>query len=168
MVLQSERLRLSELTVEDAATVLALLNEPDFIRNIADRQVRTLAQATQYLLDGPVASYRQHGFGMWLIRRKADQQPVGLCGLIQRDFLTLPDLGYAVFAAYSGQGYTSEAAAAVLQYARDQLQLSQLCAIVAPDNQASLRILHKCGFVLQRELQLPDNQKRVLYLEHTF
>ena len=167
MNIQSQRLTLTELTLADAPMVLALLNQPDFIRNIADRQVRTVEQAEQYLLQGPLASYRQHGFGMWLVRRNEDKQAIGLCGLLQRDFLPVPDLGYAVFQAFSGQGYTSEAAAAVLGYAREQLGLTQLCAIVAPANQASIRVLHKCGFQSQPSaalLSLPDSGKQVLYL----
>jgi [ribosomal protein S5]-alanine N-acetyltransferase len=66
-VLQTERLTLREITISDAAFLLRLLNEPSFIRNIGDRNVRTIADAERYALNGPIASYKQHGFGLYLV-----------------------------------------------------------------------------------------------------
>lgn len=164
-MLTTARLTIRELTTDDAGFLLELLNEPDFIRNIADRQVRTVEQAERYMQDGPLASYRQHGFGLWLVERRADRIPLGLCGLLQRDYLSMPDLGYAILARYSGQGYTSEAARAVLQFGWQQLGYQQLCAIVSPHNAASLHILQQLGMQHCGELQLPDSGKTVCYLK---
>ena len=58
MTLETPRLRIREMTADDAAFMLALLNDPAFIRNIADRGVRTVQAARDYIAAGPIASSR--------------------------------------------------------------------------------------------------------------
>ena len=72
--------------------MLALLNEPSFIRNIGDRGVRTIDQASTYIEQGPVASYDKYGFGLLLVTLKESQTPIGICGLIKRDELDIYDI----------------------------------------------------------------------------
>ncbi|MBU2278628.1 MAG: GNAT family N-acetyltransferase, partial [Gammaproteobacteria bacterium] len=105
--LQSDRLVFYKLTLADSALMLRLLNEESFLRNIGDRGVRTLAQAEQYLQDGPLRSYQQHGFGMYRVVRKADGVNIGLAGLVFREYLGIPDVGYALLPEFSGAGYAS-------------------------------------------------------------
>jgi len=83
------------LSTEDADFTLELLNEPAYIKNIADRGVRTLDDARAYITDGPVASYEKNGFGLCLVALKESSLPIGMCGLIKRDTLEDVDLGYA-------------------------------------------------------------------------
>lgn len=165
IILTTPRLRLRHAELTDAPAMLLLLNEAAFLQNIGDKQVRDLPQAQQYLQHGPLASYQQFGFGLFLIERLTDNRTLGLCGLLQRDYLDCPDVGYAVFEQFSGQGYTSEAAIAVVQYARQQLGLQRLCGIVSPNNVASKRILAKTGMALVGQKQLPDPQKWVDYYQ---
>ena len=66
-VLETERLTLQEITTDDAEFLLDLLNEPSFIENIGDRNVRTIDDARRYALIVPIASYQQHGFGLYLV-----------------------------------------------------------------------------------------------------
>lgn len=144
--LNTARLRLREFTAADAPYLLRQLNEPSFIENIADRGVRTLVQAEAYLASGPLASYRQHGFGFWAVTKRDSGQVFGLCGLIKRDALPEPDLGYALLPEHVGQGYAFEACQAALRAARDTFRLPALLAIVNQGNTASRRLLEKLGF----------------------
>ncbi|HCU67262.1 MAG TPA: GNAT family N-acetyltransferase [Rheinheimera sp.] len=162
-LLSSPRLSFHLLTKADAALMLRLLNEPSFINNIADRGVRTLEQAEKYLIDGPLAMYRQHGFGMYRVTRLADGLDIGLCGLVYRDYLGKPDIGYAFFPEFAGQGYASEAAAAIFAYGKNVLQLSEIVGIVAPHNFASQKVLQKLGLQKQGQLQVPGEDKKVDY-----
>ncbi|HYE57631.1 MAG TPA: GNAT family N-acetyltransferase [Rhodothermales bacterium] len=136
VVLETERLVLRRLTLDDAGFIVGLLNEPSFLRFIGDRGVRNEEQARAYLRDGPLASYAQHGFGLYLAVRKEDGVPLGMCGLLRREALDDPDVGFALKPAYWSQGYAYEAARAVLDYGRDTLGLRHIVAIVAPDNEA--------------------------------
>jgi ribosomal-protein-alanine N-acetyltransferase len=144
-ILETERLVIRELVIADAAFILELLNEPAFIEFIGNKGVRDLGSAETYLRDGPLASYAKHGFGLWRVALK-DGTPIGSCGLLQRDFLSHPDLGYAFLSRYHGRGYALEAATAVLAHARGPLRAEVLHAITAFRNPASIRLLGKLGF----------------------
>jgi len=162
-ILQSKRLAFEQLTLADADLMLRMLNEENFIRNIGDRGVRSLAQAEQYLQDGPMRSYQQHGFGMYRMVRKADGVPIGLAGLVFRDYLGVPDVGYALLPEFCGEGYASEAALAVFQYGKHVLKLPEIVGIVAPDNRASKKILEKVGLVTLKQILSADTQKWLDY-----
>jgi RimJ/RimL family protein N-acetyltransferase len=144
-LIETPRLRLSELDEGDAALALELLNTDGFLRHIGDRGVRSLDDARRYLREGPCASYAEHGHGLWKVTRKCDDVAVGMSGLVRRDSLPRPDLGYAFLPAHAGQGLATEAGAAVLAYAFDVLRLPQVLAIVSPGNDASVRVLEKLG-----------------------
>ena len=145
MILETDRIRLAELGEADDAFVLALLNSPGFLANIGDRGVRTLADARRYICEGPATSYREHGFGLWKVTRRQDGLAVGMSGLIKRDSLEFPDLGYAFLPEHAGMGYATEAGAAVIALGFNAKGLARILAIVRPDNDASLRVLGKLG-----------------------
>jgi ribosomal-protein-alanine N-acetyltransferase len=155
ITLHTPRLTLRELQISDAGFVLELLNEPSFKRFIGDKQVRSIADAEHYIANGPVASYARHGFGLLLVHlRDAVATPVGICGLLQRDTLAHPDIGFAYLPAFWGRGYGFEAGSAVLDDARQRLHLSQLLGLTSPDNVASIRLLEKLGLRFERVIHL--------------
>lgn len=160
MIAKTNRLILRELQLADAAFALRLYNEPSFLQHIGDKGVRTLADAEKNLQQGAIASYAQHGYGMWLVENQQGQA-IGLCGLIKRDFLTETDLGYAYLPQYFGVGYAYEAASAVLAYAAAHTELKTLVAIVSPANLASKALLQKLGFVQHGQVLVPDKNEMV-------
>ena len=131
-ILETERLILRELQPDDAPFMLELLNEPSYILNIADRGVRDLDGARRYLEDRWRASYRQHGFGLWVVVERSSGMATGLCGLVRRDGLEDVDIGYAFLPAFWGRGYAIESALGVKAHARDVVGLTRLVAIVVP------------------------------------
>jgi [ribosomal protein S5]-alanine N-acetyltransferase len=157
-VIETDRLLLRRFVLDDAPFILALLNVPSFIQYIGDRGVRTLDDARRYLETGPLASYARHGYGLYLAVRKQDAVPIGMCGLLRRESLDAPDIGYAFLPAYWSQGYASEAAAATLDYGWHVLGLSRIIAITAPENYRSIKLLEKLGLRFERMARLaPDN-----------
>ncbi len=164
-ILETRRLALRLIEVGDAAFILQLLNEPSFLRFIGDRGVRTLDDARAYIEQGPIASYRRHGLGLWLAQRRDDGTPIGMCGLLKRDNLDDIDIGFAYLPAYWGQGYAYEAAAAVMDHGRRVLGLPRIVAIVSPDNAGSIRLLEKIGLVFERRIELNgDGRETSLYV----
>src|SRR5712692_6293312 len=121
-VLETDRLILRRLSVEDAEFILDLLNQPSFLRYIGDKGVRSLDDARAYILNGPVDSYERNGFGLYLVQMKADGTPIGICGLVKRDTLPDADVGFAFLPAHWSQGYAVESATAVMKYARNTLK----------------------------------------------
>lgn len=153
-MIETVRLGVRHLSVDDAPFILELLNEPSFIRNIGDRGVRTIEDARGYLTQGPIASYAKFGFGLYLVERRTPLAPIGICGILKRDELPEPDIGFAFLPAYWSQGYALEAASAVRDYARDALGLRRLLAIVNPSNASSIRLLERLGFRYQSMTRL--------------
>lgn len=145
-VSDTERLTLRHFAHVDADFIVRLLNEPSFIRHIADKQVRTREEAVRYLDRGPMASYRTHGFGLNLVQLKGEGTPIGMCGLVKRDELERPDLGYAFLPEFCGQGYAFEAATAVLEQGMIAHALESVLAVTLPDNARSNRLLRALGF----------------------
>jgi [ribosomal protein S5]-alanine N-acetyltransferase len=151
-ILATTRLRLRDIEDSDAAFLLELLNSPGFVDNIGDRGVRTLADALAYIENNIRASYRRHGIGMWVVENRVSGTRIGLCGLLRRDTLEHPDVGYAFLPAAFGQGFATEAAGACLAHGRSVLGLEIICAIVAPQNKASIQVLNKIGLHYQRDV----------------
>ena len=153
-VLATERLVLDELAPDDAPFALELTNDPDFLRFIGDKGVRDLDGARRYLADGPIASYARHGFGLWRVASKLDGTVLGMCGVLQRDTLDDPDIGYAFLARHRGQGYAREAAAGTLSHARGALGLGRIVALTVPGNLRSEALLQGLGFRFERDVVL--------------
>lgn len=158
-VLETDRLILRQLHTGDAAFIFRIVNEPSWLKYIGDKGVRSPEDAKKYILTGPVDMYQRLGFGMWLVELKSEQKPIGLCGLIKRDTLDDIDIGFALLPAFCQKGYAIEAAAATLEYAQTDLQLSRVVAITSQDNTASGRLLEKLGFKFERLLPVdPDDE----------
>lgn len=153
--LETDRLAMRHVIVEDAPFIIELLNEPGWLRYIGDKSVHSIADAHRYLETGPLDMYRRLGFGLYLVQRKSDSAPIGLCGLIKRDALEFVDIGFAFLARVGGHGYAVEAAKAMLTHAQT-LGLQRLMAITTLDNYASQKLLRKLGMHYERELRMPD------------
>lgn len=164
IIAETERLIIREFTADDAPFILELVNEPAWLTFIGDKGVRTIGDAVNYILNGPVKSYHTHGFGLWLVQLKQEKIPIGMCGLIKRDLLEHADIGFAYLSAHNGRGYAYEAATATLEYARDKVGLKHILAITNQDNFRSIRLLEKLGLKFERFITLPGEQKPILLM----
>jgi RimJ/RimL family protein N-acetyltransferase len=158
-ILETDRLVLRQLSPDDAAFVFDLVNDPDWLRNIGDRGVRSLDDARAYIQKGPMDMYARIGFGLWLTTLKSDGTPIGICGLLKRDTLDDVDIGFAFMPAFRAQGYAREAAAGTLAYGRDTLELRRIVATTVPSNDASGRLLEKLGFRFEKMIR-PNGDER--------
>jgi RimJ/RimL family protein N-acetyltransferase len=162
LVCETTRLCVSHFSEDgDAAFILRLLNEPSFIRHIADKKVRTLDDARAFLRSGPIASYAKHGFGMSRVALKEGDTPIGMCGLIQRDNFPDVDIGYAFLPEYWSQGYAIEAARGVLETAVRVHGLGRVIAVVNPDNAESSRMLEKLGFAFEKMVRMQPEEDEI-------
>lgn len=161
IVLETERLILRKLSVDDAEFVLELLNEPSFLRHIGDKGVRNLEDARGYILNRLIASYERNGYGLYLVEIKESGIPIGISGLVKRDTLPDADIGFAFLPEYWARGYAVESALAVMKYARETLKLDRILAITSPDNEASAKLLGKIGLRFDRMITLSDDGDEV-------
>src|SRR5829696_5237010 len=161
ITLHTERLTLRPFTLADAGFILALVNDPDWLRFIGDKAVHSEHDARRYLRDGPLAMYESQGFGLYAIDRNEDGATVGMCGLIRRPGLDDVDLGFALLAAMRGHGYGQEAARAMLKHGLHALGIARVVAITDLQNVSSARLLTQIGMCFERDIQLPGDAQRV-------
>ncbi len=153
VVIDTERLRLRLLTLDDAPFYLEVVNTPGFIKFIGDRGIRTVEAAREAISNGPIAMQESLGHSLYLVERKEDGAPIGMCGLIKRETLTHVDIGYAFLPQFGGKGYATEAAAGVLAYA-PSIGIRRLLAITSPGNDASDAVLRRIGMRFEKLVYL--------------
>ena len=162
-VIETSRLILSELKTEDAAFILKLYNDRDFISYIGDKGIRSIKDAEKFIENGPKQSYREHRHGLYLVQLK-DFTSIGICGLLKRANLDLPDIGFAILPDYRRVGFIYEASKAVIQDAKKRLLYDKIVAITSPNNNASINLLIKLGFRYKELIKIEsDNKPTQLY-----
>ncbi len=157
-MLETERLRLRHLSAGDAPFIRELVNDSDFLRYIGDKGVQTDADAVAYIQNGPVASYDRFGFGLNAVELIETRELIGICGLLKRDSLPDPDVGFAFLPAFRGQGYAVEAAAAVINHGSKTLGVRRVLAITTPDNAGSIRVLEKIGLRFEKMISINEDE----------
>ncbi|WP_345950283.1 GNAT family N-acetyltransferase [Mucilaginibacter sp. PAMB04274] len=164
VVLETERLILRRFTMADAPFIVELLNSPGWLQYIGDRDIKTVAQAQSYLLNGPLLSYAAHGYGLYIVESKNGHQPMGMCGLLKREYLDHLDIGYALLPQYEGYGYAQEIVAATMQHAFTELKVEALAAITMVENTKSIRLLCKLGFVQNGTINAGGDKELLLFI----
>ncbi len=163
IVLETERMQLRWLSIDDAPFILELVNEPTWLQFIGDRGVRTLDDARNYIVKGPIEMYGRLGYGLYLVQRKDDLVPMGMCGLLKRSYLEDADIGFAFLPQHVGKGYAYEAAVAVMGYGRCVLGMKRILAITNPENAPSVKLLGKLGLRFER-MVTPAGENREVCL----
>lgn len=128
----------------------ALMNDPAYLRFIGDKGIRTVSDARKYILNGPAHSYEHYGYGLYLTELKKRGEPIGICGLVNRESLEDVDIGFAFLPQYWAQGYAHESAAAVIEYGKNIIGLKRIVAVTAADNQSSIRLIEKIGMRFEK------------------
>ena len=162
IILETNRLILREFNTDDAAFILILLNNPSWLQYIGDRNVKTMEDAHNYLLNGPMKSYQENGFGLSMAELKKSHIPIGMCGLIKREALENVDIGFALLPEFAGMGYALEIAAATMSYAKNSLGLKDIVAITSEDNTHSIRLLNKIGLSFERMVKLSEDEESLM------
>ena len=160
-ILETERLRLRELTADDAPFMFELVTDPSWIEFIGDRGWTSHDDARKALEEKYVAAYAEDGFGLWGVTLKGRDELMGICGLIKRESLEDVDVGFAFLPRHVGKGYASEGAAASLEYARTTLGLRRVVAITTPTNVRSIHVLEKIGLRYERAMYLPNDPEEL-------
>jgi len=163
LICETARLQVRRFTIDDAPFIYRLLNSPTWLIYIGDRNVRGLHDARNYLINGPLASYDQYGFGLYLVALKADKTPIGMTGLIKRDGLEEVDIGFAFLPDYTGKGYAYEAANAIKDYALTTVKLPRVAAITTEKNDHAIALLNKIGLRHEKMVQLPGSSTAFMY-----
>jgi RimJ/RimL family protein N-acetyltransferase len=162
IILETQRLVLREVTFEDAPFIQKLVNTATWLEHIGERNVHSHDDALVYIKTGPMDNYEKLGFGLWLFMDKTNNQPMGLCGLLQRDNLDNPDIGFAMLPEYAGKGYGFEIAQATMVYAAETLGIKKVVGITSAQNIASIKLLNKIGLQFEGTILYANSQPSLL------
>ncbi|MBU3021077.1 GNAT family N-acetyltransferase [Aestuariibacter sp. A3R04] len=163
MRLETARLILRQPNHQDCNWIFALNHDPLWLRFIGNRGVHTLRDARRYV-DNILQHFEQNTYGLLVIQCKFTGRPFGLCGLIKRDFLSVPDLGFALLPQARGQGIGKEAAQRVIACAEDTLRVSHLSAMTHVENTNSKALLLRLGFTKQGIMFSSEGLRQILFL----
>ena len=135
-----------------------LWRDRDVRRFLFDDRIISLDEARSFVSNSE-GNFRDRGYGLWLCREHGDEAIAGFAGFLGGS--PAPNLIYGVRSALSGRGYATEAAAAVLGYARTVLGIERVVADVDEPNVGSIRVLEKLG--LSRTRRAIVNGRPLLY-----
>jgi RimJ/RimL family protein N-acetyltransferase len=161
-VIETDRLILRKLSVDDAEFILELVNDPSWLKFIGNKDVKTIEDARRSISNKYVEMYNRLGFGLYLAELKGEGVPIGICGLIKRDALEDVDLGFAFLPGFRGQGYAYEAAVATMEYGKNVLGLNRIAAITVQGNEASIKLLEKLGFQFEKMVEMSKDSESVM------
>ncbi len=161
-ITETKRLLLEKANLKDDEFFLQLLNSPNWLKFIGDRSVKSSRDARAYIENSLIKSYQENGFGLYKTVIKEESKPIGICGFLQREYLELPDIGFAILPAYEGQGLITEAAFAMMDYGKNRLGLKEIFGLTTNENIGSQRILNKIGLMLKGDIYPPNETEALL------
>jgi RimJ/RimL family protein N-acetyltransferase len=161
-ILETPRLLLNEFTEDDASFIVELLNSPDWLQYIGDRNVRTTEDASRFINEKYIDSYKKNGFGLYAVVLKENNITIGMCGLIKRDSLEDIDIGFAFLPEYISKGYGFESAVEVLKYGKEILNLKRIVAITIKSNNKSVNLLKKIGMKFEKSFFMEGDSEELL------
>jgi RimJ/RimL family protein N-acetyltransferase len=161
-ILETPRLLLNEFTEDDASFIVELLNSPDWLQYIGDRNVRTTEDARRFINEKYIDSYKKNGFGLYAVVLKENNITIGMCGLIKRDSLEDIDIGFAFLPEYISKGYGFESAVEVLKYGKEKLNLKRIVAITIKSNNKSVNLLKKIGMKFEKSFFMEGDSEELL------
>lgn len=143
-ILTTPRLLLRETTPKDVDAFLSIYSDPAITRYTEALYPRE--EEIAYTRDYIRNMYEFYGFGIWTVIERSTGVIIGRAGLTMREGYEDPELGYVIGTPWQNKGYATEALRAILTYAKEELGLDTLRALVKPDNKKSRHLLEKLGF----------------------
>lgn len=163
-ILETRRCRVRETTVEDVDSFYQIYAEPSvtaYMENLfADRE-----EEIAYTKDYIEKVYAFYGYGMWTVLEKEAGAVIGRAGIIWREGYDLPELGFVIGVPWQGKGYAFEVCEAILVYAKEELSMERVQALVKPGNEKSLRLCEKLGFARSGETEADGERYFLLVKE---
>lgn len=162
-IASTKRLFIRELAVSDIPDIYPIYSDPQvkkYIDNIDDYLELEMEKQKAYIQN----VYSFYGFGLWGVFGKTSKKLIGRCGLENE---TIDDtneimLSYLLDSQHWGYGYALECCEAVLKYAKEQLELKRIVAVIDFDNMRSIKTAEKLGMKYEKDVVF-NNRNRHLY-----
>lgn len=162
---QTERLILRPMSGEDRDFIFELYNRPKFVQYIGNRNVNTIEDAENYILNRFAPQIERLGFGNYLLITKDTNEKIGAVGIFEREGLDIVDIGYSLLEEFEGKGYAYEAAQKVKSIGMEEFGLPKISAIISKDNLSSQKLIEKLGLKFKKHVTLPGETEELNYYE---
>lgn len=143
-MIETERLILREITLDDKADLLRLHSNPEVQKYTGEPVVKSMKEMEKAIQER-IENYKIYGYGRWATFLKNGMQFVGWAGLAYLPEFDEIDIGYRFFPEYWGKGIATEASRAILTYGFNELQLEKIIAIAMKENLGSIKVMEKIG-----------------------
>lgn len=153
------------MSLDDTDLILELYNMPNFIKFIGNRNIKSLADAENYIKAKFLPQFEKLGFGNYLIELKDGNIKIGGVGIFERQGLDIVDIGFSVLERFEGKGYMFEAAQKVKSIGMDDFGLNKISAITSKDNFSSQKLIERLGLKFQKYVTLPNENEELMYYE---
>lgn len=165
-ILETERLSLRCLTIDDLDALFALYRDPDTRRYFPEGTLtyEETKEELEWIIE---VYYGRYGYGLWATIYKETGEFIGRCGLLPWTIEERQEVevAYLLDKKYWGQGLATEAAGAIRDYAFAHLPISRLICLVDPENEASGKVARKIGMTLEKEMILDGTPALVFSLD---
>ena len=141
-ILETGRLVMREWRQSDFDAYAASNADPEVQRFLGGPQDREQSWRTLAL---QIGHWELRGYGQWALERREDGRMIGRAGLWNPEGWFGVEVGWKLDRDAWGHGYATEAAAASLEWAWRTLDLDRVLSVIAPENEASLRVAARLG-----------------------
>ncbi len=166
-IAETKRLIISQVTIKDAPFFLKLMNTPNFLKNIGDRNIKTVSDAESYLKNGILKSYEEYGFSYYKLILKKNTKIIGIVGILKRKQLENPDIGFSMLPNYERKGFGYESSIEIIKLAKEKFKIEKLVAITNPNNNSSIKLLKKLGLIFEKRVKPFDDDGELLLFAKT-
>lgn len=163
---ETERLYIKEFTIEDAESLLELYNTPKFLDFIGDKNIHSLEDAENYIIQKFRPQIDKLGFGNNVVVLKETHQKIGSVGIFEREGLEIVDIGFSFLPEFEGKGYAFESANKWKEFAAEKWGIHKLSAITTKENISSQKLIQKLGLNFKKRVTLPNDPEELLYYEN--
>lgn len=161
IVLETERLYLRELTIDDAENMYLLNADEDVVKYTGDKAFGSISSAKQFLEN--YDHYKKYGYGRWAVITKENSEFIGWCGLKYTESLSENDIGFRLMKKQWNKGYATEAAQACIKFGFEKLNMTQIVGRAMLKNEASIKVLQKLGLQYLKPFDFGD-ESGVIYI----
>ncbi len=163
MKLENDRLIIKDVEPEEASFYFELFNDPDWLKYINDKGLKTVEATKKYLIDILEKNAKLNGLGFFTIFSKELNEPVGMSSALQREKLDFIDVGYALLPKGRGKGYAGEATLLMMDYIKDTFKQEKVYAFTLPENEKSKRLLERLGYTYIGKKSVFEGEEDCVY-----
>lgn len=151
-VLETKRLYLRELTLDDTEDLMKVLSDPESMQYYPEPFSR---EKVEHWIRWNMDNYKKYGHGLWAVILKEGDVFLGDCGITMQDIdgEVVPEIGFHIIKDYCKKGYATEAALACKAYAFDTLNYARIFSYSIARNAPSQRVAEKMGLTIYKHFE---------------